>query len=424
MSTHAAVTAVTRLAAIVIAAGLVLAPAAPVSATGPTKVETFAEAIQRALDDNCAGLSGSSSSNYQSSLADICAIPTTSAGTSNGLGLSLLTTQQVTAEERRVKERLKDARLALATGQTQAASVDSFQLGRLGLFVSGEYEHFEQDVTRFTAGNESDTKGITFGADYSITKWLIGGIAFNASRTTGAYDEHGGAFSNEALGVMLYASIVPMANMFVDTTVGYNRRDYDHKRRARYTFIQGGVLNIVDGFAASTTRGDEFRTSASAGYDFVIRNLTAGPRVGVNYKTNSVDAFNEHGWQDRTDYDTGLELAFDRQHEDSLTTTLGVFASMAFSLPFGVLVPQVNAEYVHEFMRDQHVVYFRFEEDLNRTRLRFLTESPDRDYANVGAGVSLVFPGGLAGFVNYRALVGYSNQFSHTVTAGLRFAFQ
>ncbi len=424
MKTPTAVTTVTRLGALAVGAAILLLPASPAFATGPAQVKTFAEAIQRALDDNCAGLSGSSSSSYESSLADICAIPTTSSGQSSGANLALLTTQQITAEERRIKERLKDARLALLTGDTRAASADSFQLGRLGLFFSGEYEHFEQDVTRFTSGHESDTKGITFGADYAFTKALIAGLALTVSRTTGEFDEHGGAFANEKYGITLYASVMPMPNLFVDTTVGYNRHDYDQKRRTLYTFIRGGALNIVDGFAESTTRGDEFRTSVAAGYDFIIRNLTIGPRASVNYKTNSVDAFNEHGWQDKVDMDTGLELAFDRQHEDSLTTTLGAFASIALSTPIGVVVPQATAEWVHEFMRDQHVVYFRFQEDFNRTRLRFLTEPPDRDYANLGAGVSLIFPGGLAGFINYRALVGYSNQFSHTVTAGLRFAFQ
>ena len=409
--------AVTCAGAIALSAFLLVAPAPPAQA------QTFDEAIKRALDGNCAGLKGSAASSYDGSLADICAIPATSSGASSGAGITLLTTQQVTAEERRVRERLREARLALATGETRAAAADSVQMGRLGVFASGEYERFEQDATRFTTGHESDTKGITFGADYALTSSLILGIALTTSRTTGEFDEHGGSFATDSWGGMLYASILPMPNLFVDATIGYNHKEYDQKRRATYTFLRGGVLNIVDGFAQGDTGGEEFRTSATTGYDVVLRNITVGPRVGVSYKYNTVDAFKEHGWQSKPQMDTGLELNYEGQHQDSLTTTLGLFGSIAFSTPIGVVVPQVTADYVHEFLRDQRVVHFRFHEDFTRTRLSFKTEPPDRDYGNLGAGVSLVFPGGLAGFVNYRALVGYTHQLSHTATAGLRYGF-
>jgi outer membrane autotransporter protein len=412
---HAAV----RTVALGVLALIAMTPASPVRA------QSLNEAIVSALDGNCAGLKGATPGAYDSSLAGICiGIPVGASGQSGGAGLATVTTQQITSEERRVKERLREARLALATGETRAAGADSFQLGRLGLFASGEYERFDQDATRFTTGHQSDTKGITFGADYAFTKSVIAGVALTAARTTGSFDENGGSFSTDTWGGMLYASLVPMPNLFVDLTAGYNHKEFDQKRRTLYSFTRGGVPFIVDGFATSETAGEEFRTSAAAGYDFVFGKLTTGPRAGITYKTIAVNGFNEHGWMSDPQMDTGLELNFDRQHEDSLTTTLGLFASMAFSVPFGVIVPQVNAEYVHEFMRDQHAVYFHFHEDFTKTRLRFETEPPDRDYGNVGAGLSLIFPGGLSGFVNYRALVGYSNQASHTVTAGLRFAFQ
>lgn len=410
--------AVARLGALALAALLAVAPATAVQA------QTFSEAVKGALDSNCAGLKGAAATSYDGSLAAICAIPATSAGQSAGVTVTMLTTQQITAEERRVKERLKDARLALATGETQAASADSFQLGRLGLFLSGEYERFEADTSRFGTGHESDTKGVTFGADYALSKSVIAGIALHVSRTTGAFEEHGGSFATDAWGGMLYASLLPLPSLFVDATIGYAHKEYDQKRRTTYQFVRAGVVNIVDGFAQGETGGDEFRTGVTAGYDVALQSLTVGPRVGVNYKHNSVEAFKEHGWQSNPQMDTGLELNYDRQHEDSLTTTLGLAASIAVSTPIGVVVPQVTAEYVHEFMRDQRVVYFHFHEDFTRTRLRFETAPPDRDYGNLGAGVSLVFPGGLAGFANYRALVGYSGQTSHTATAGLRFAFQ
>ena len=421
MKTRISATAITHLGAAALA-GLLTVALAP-----SAQAQTFDEAIRRALDNNCAGLKGSSSSNYISSLADICRIPATSGGQSSNASITVLTTQQVNAEDRRVRERLREKREAWVTGETRAASADaggSFERGRLGLFLSGEYERFEADTSRFAAGHESDTKAVTFGADYAFSASLIGGVALNVSRTTGAFDEHGGSFATDTVGGMLYASILPVPGLFVDAILGYAHKEFDQKRRAAYTFVRAGLRNTVDGFAQGDTDGEEVRTGVTTGYDFVLRNMTVGPRLGVNYKYNTVDAFKEHGWQTKPQMDTGLELEYEDQHESSLTTVLGLFASIAVSTPIGVVVPQVTAEYVHEFLRDQRVVHFRFREDITRTRLRHQTAPPDRDYGNVGAGVSLVFPGGLSGFANYRALVGYSGQASHTVTAGLRVAFQ
>src|SRR5690348_18514749 len=52
---------------------------------------------------------------------------------------------------------------------------------------------------------------------------------------------------------------------------------------------------------------------------------------------SEMDSFHESG-------NTGLELAYDRQHQDSLTTVAGLFGSMAISTGIGVFVPQVTAD--------------------------------------------------------------------------------
>jgi outer membrane autotransporter protein len=155
------------------------------------------------------------------------------------------------------------------------------------------------------------------------------------------------------------------------------------------------------------------------GYDFVIRNFTIGPRVGVNYRENTISAFTERGNRGAT----GAELAFLRQNQTSLTSVLGLYSSVAISTGFGVVIPQVTAEYLHEFENDQKSYGFRFAQDANGVIFRYQLDPPDRDYFNVGAGVALVLPNGLAPFANYRELLGYQHQKNHTVTAGIRFSF-
>jgi uncharacterized protein YhjY with autotransporter beta-barrel domain len=106
-----------------------------------------------------------------------------------------------------------------------------------------------------------------------------------------------------------------------------------------------------------------------------------------------------------------------------LTTTAGLFASVAINTKWGVLVPQATGEYVHEFLNDQRTVGFQFVDTINRLRFRFQTDEPDRNFFNLGIGAVFVLPGGMSTFVNVRELLGYSTRRATNVTAGLRLAF-
>jgi len=221
-----------------------------------------------------------------------------------------------------------------------------------------------------------------------------------------------------AYGVLVYTSFSPISHAFVDLVGGYIRKNYSFERRAAIDIfnIDAQVTKNVAGKTQADTDGDEFRFSAYGGYDFVFGSVTVGPRVGVNYRDITIDGFRESG-------NTGIELSYDNQNIVSLTTNAGVYGSIVGSTGFGVIVPQATVEYVHEFLDDQRSVGFRFVQDLRRRRFLYQTDPPDRDYVNVAFGISVVFPGGVTGFANFRELVGYRDRSSHAVSLGVRFAF-
>jgi outer membrane autotransporter protein len=384
--------------------------------------QRFNDAIQGALDGDgltmCVGLPGPK----QGALAAICTnLATAGPGTSAGASIASQTMRQQGADERRIRLRLEEQRQAGREGGVPGASADSsFQLGKLGLFVTGEGDWVRKDVTRFEPGFSSDAGGATLGADYLVLPWLTAGLALSYLHTHGDFTGKNGNFNTDAFGVTLYGSVTPLPNLFVDGTVGYTLRDYNTVRRASYDNPGNGTGS--DGFVQGDTTGNEFRTSVQAGYDFPIRALTVGPRVGVNYSSNAIDSYAEHNSSPKN-LDTGLQLAYDGQHRESLTTTVGAFASYAISTSIGVFVPQLTGEWVHEFLDNQRVIYFRFREDLGQTKLRFQTDPPDRNYANLGTGVTLVLPKGLQVFLSFRALVGYSDRQAYTANGGLRIGF-
>jgi outer membrane autotransporter protein len=388
-------------------------------------------------DPPCSGLRGRAPAGqifYGPNLTLLCPDTGTAVG---GFGAGTLSAGTIVAEtrldlmdeQRRVYRRLQEKREGSAAG----ASADTLAgIRGLGLFASVEYEAFDKNVTRFESGYSSDSWNGTVGVDYLFTRWLAAGVAFTYSSLSGDYDRRGGEFDTQTVGGLLYATLFPLPRLFVDVVGGYAYKHYTTDRVISYanTFNAPPVLLTSNGIASGETDGNEYRAGVNIGYDFNIDRVTFGPRLRVNYRYTTIDSFSERGKNAvicnptcRPTSGTGLELAYDGQHETSLTTGTGVFASAAFSTAFGVVVPQATFEYVHEFADDQRVIRFRFREDLAREKFRFQNDPPDRDYFYVGGGLVLVLPGGFSPFLNYRTLLGYKDHSSHTVTAGLRFAF-
>jgi len=384
----------------------------------PASAQSLNEVVAGRLSFNCRGLSGPGiagsfpppnnfNPDYGPQLLPLCGNTIAnqgSAGASSGGGID-------SAEDRVSSLGAEQA----IRRRSQERRADSDR--GLGLFFTADYERFEQDTTRFESGFGRDTVGGTGGIDYILNRFVLLGLGVAYAHEFGNYIS-GGGFDHNRYGVFLYTSLSPMPAAFVDLVAGYVRKEYHFERRVSLDIQQAtGFVRHVEGPTRADTHGDEFRISAYGGYDFILlRNITVGPRLGVSYKDATIDRYRESGG-------TGVELGYDNQNIVSLTTQAGVYASMAINTGVGVLVPQTTIEYIHEFMDDQRSVGFTFNQDLRGRRFLFQTDPPDRDYVNVAVGASMLFPGGVTGFANFRELVGYRDRTSHAVTLGVRFAF-
>jgi outer membrane autotransporter protein len=306
------------------------------------------------------------------------------------------------AIEQRLREQQCEGDANANCLQPGGAAADTMPFEGLNLFVSGDYQHKFYDGSA-EANFDSDRGGLTVGLDSPMSWGLIGG-ALNYNHTAGVFDHDGGEFDQDSFGGLFYASYYPSDSSFIDAVIGLGGKAYSLDRTV---VALGGILGEADG----DTVGFEFQSSLSGGYDFSFDNFTIGPRVGIHYLRTELDDFTESG--------SPLALHYREQVEDSLTSTVGFQGSMAISTSFGVVVPQVNAEYVHEFLNDRRTVH-AFTTDGTNTPVNFVTDPPDRDYFNVGGGVVFVLPDGISPFLSYSAEVANRFEEVHTVTAGVR----
>src|SRR4029450_5082169 len=167
--------------------------------------------------------------------------------------------------------------------------------------------------------------------------------------------------------------------------------------------------------------GHHFSFSAGAGYDFRQGALTFGPLARLQYFKLKIDGYQEKLTNTQPGF--GWALALDSQDVESLTTVLGGRASYAISTGLGVLLPQVRLEWEHEFKNDSRILTAQFLNDPQRQPIRFTTDSPDRNYANIGVTLSATFRGGIAAFIDYETVLGLANVSRHDITLGIRGEF-
>lgn len=383
-----------------------------------SQAQTLDQALVNALSGGCTGISDGEIIDGEiiiptligENLARFCAFPFgNEASTGGGSGA----TQSDAVGFERVSDRLEKKRRGEKEGDRGTTAEAELGRSGLNLFISFDGERREKDVTTFEDGFKSDVFGVSFGVDYAIDKNLITGLALNYNREGSDFDS-GGGFDYDTYGVVAFLSVLPADSVFIEILGGYSRRDYSTSRSVTFS-DDGGPSQSLFGLTSGDTHGDIYSATATVGYGHNFGRYAVGLSGGFSYSHTKIDRFSEQG-------STGLELIYGDQKVTSLRSSVKVQASAPTSAGFGVIVPQIGIEYVHEFRDDQRSITVNLAEDLSPTRtdIVFQEEAPDRDFFNLTAGVSVVLPRGIQAFVNFRTLYGHEYLGSYGGTIGVR----
>jgi outer membrane autotransporter protein len=313
--------------------------------------------------------------------------------------------------------------LAQAQSAGARSSVGPSLFERLGIFMNGTFNFGDKDTTSREAGFDFDTYGVTGGVDYRFTDNLVLGLAFGYNTTDSDFAAARGKMDADTYTFSAFGTYY-LGALYIDGIFSYGWNSFDSTRNISYsipTIPDPLSITTVSQTARSETDGTQYAFSLSTGYDFSVRGFTVGPYGRLNYLKADIDAFQER--IDNTNAGFGLALAIGAQDVESLTGVLGGQASYALSTGFGVLVPQMRFEWEHEFLNDRRTVGTRFINDPANTPVLLQTDNPDRDYFNLGAGLSAVFQRNVSAFVYYETVLALRDVTAHKIAAGLRLAF-
>ncbi|MCB1869714.1 MAG: autotransporter outer membrane beta-barrel domain-containing protein, partial [Gammaproteobacteria bacterium] len=308
----------------------------------------------------------------------------------------------------------EELRSTTGSGMLGGAAGDAVLGSALGGFLNISYGTGERDDTNQVNAFDYDNYQLVAGVDYRFNDNLVLGGALNYYRADSDFNKvatvSGGGIETDGWGGTFYASYT-RDDFYLEGTLGYAVSDYDIRRRIL-------IAPAIDETAKGTPESRDLSFSIGAGYSIVQGPLTYGPYGRINYSNVDVDSYRETGAEA-----SGLNLDVDSQTWKSLTSVVGMQFSYAVNSSYAVWLPQAKVGWVHQFENDATEMNAVYVNDPRGNILSATTDDPDRDYFELGLGVSAVFRGGMQAFLNYDTLLGFRNLQDHLFTLGARWEF-
>jgi outer membrane autotransporter protein len=294
---------------------------------------------------------------------------------------------------------------------------------RWGFFANGDYAFGNENRGNDGAKKGGDrnfdfnSTGLTFGADYRFPgEKMIAGAALGYKDFDSDFTTQKGGTSVKGYNLSVYGAYLLSDKAYMDATIGLGNNKLDSRRPVNNDGTRG--IGNQSTFAIGKPDAAEFTFSVGGGYEFYKGEWSLTPYGRMDYIKGTVDAYTELA--SHTSARTSM-FKIDKQNIESLTSTLGVKASRVVSTSKGVFIPYASLDWKHDFKGRGSIsgssIYLNeaFEE---RNRSEF-----DRNYYNLGLGVSAQFPKGKSAFLSLESRQGDSVVEDTTIRAGIRLEF-
>ena len=274
---------------------------------------------------------------------------------------------------------------------------------RFGMFANGNV----RTGKRSGQNQARDAIDLTTGIDYRLRNDL----AFGAAAAY-AHDPSNGPVEIESWRGSIFGTYFQRDRFHVDGLVTYGTSDIDTTR----------TLNAIDALQAdaatarAATTGRQLAGELTTAFDLKQGPWAFGPRIGAYYLDVDVDRLDETGAGP-------FDLSVGSQNAQSLRVAAGARLGLAVQLPWGVVTPNVNADFVHDVQDRSGSVDVRLANDLFGAGVRpavLQMESSDSGYFVWSVGATAQLAQAISAFVTYRTFEGADSAASE-LTWGLRF---
>jgi outer membrane autotransporter protein len=190
-----------------------------------------------------------------------------------------------------------------------------------------------------------------------------------------AGDTAGDSTRVNAYGLIGYASYTHEP-WYLNLSAGAVLQRYDTTRVVDFTGFSG--------VASGRFSGQQYVARAEAGYPLALRGVTLTPLASLTYSFLHQASYTESGGN-------GAALSVGTTNTSSVRSGLGVKLERGFATSYGEIVPDIQAQWIHEYDRTRQATGARFAADpTGQTAFTTVGPTPVVDLADVSLGVTLL----------------------------------
>jgi uncharacterized protein YhjY with autotransporter beta-barrel domain len=332
------------------------------------------------------------------------------------------------------RERGKDNRERLENlrggNSLMLADEGALQTGPFSLLVNGRFTDFERDATLDDVERGFDGDGWTasLGFDYRFSDRAVGGVMLSYQDTDSTFDPENegvnftpagdaGSMESDGYVIAIFGALNLTDNFYLEGSLGYGITDYTFERNSVFQESNRAVPQTNVSTTAETD-GNEIWASLSGGYEINIGAVSIGPYAGLILTQTDIDGYTEVDLSN-----SGLNMQVSDTDLDSLLGQLGIRANYAFSASWGVIVPQVRAEYDYEFEDQTPIAGTIYVLDGDQNRYDLSGVERDDSFFDLGVSLVAIFQGGWSAYIDYSTIVDYDDFERDSFTLGLRKEF-
>jgi uncharacterized protein YhjY with autotransporter beta-barrel domain len=270
-----------------------------------------------------------------------------------------------------------------------------------GIFVNGSLSQASQDDTAEVAGYDADSVGLTAGMDRRLGAHGVVGMALGYSSAGVDVANQGGALDHQSFNVTLYGTWYRGVNTYWDGSLSLGYGAMDIERR-----VDAELLSEAPEVLRADTNSQQASLTLGGGYEWGQWRGFTGALIGrVSGQWIKTGDYEEEG-------DSVAALAVDAQSDVFFDGGVGLQFNRPSSFRWGVLNPQLSAEYLQALGNDNGEVSATLKVT-DESAFSYREESEQRGACRLGGGLVALWPGGFsayaqAAFVGCRS--GYNQQ--------------
>lgn len=260
-------------------------------------------------------------------------------------------------------------------GETGVATGEAApQWSAWGQVFGGHASQGEQDGVD---GYSANYGGLLLGVDKALgERWRAGGVfAYSNTLIDQSGDTAGDSTRVNAYGLIGYASYTHEP-WYVNLSAGAVLQRYDTTRVVDFTGFSGVASGRFD--------GEQYVVRAEAGYPLALRGMTLTPLASLAYSFVHQGSYTESGGN-------GAALSVGTANTSSVRSGLGFKLERGLATSYGEIVPDIQAQWIHEYDRARVTAAAGFAADTTgQTAFTTVGPTPVADLADVSLGVTLL----------------------------------